>query len=214
MITNELLSQFSEGSWALRQRAGKTVASGIAMLSATAAADAAIIHFVPSGGNSSPTSTTLSWDMTSDAIGTGYISGWDFAVSNHGDIHTTYGTGAGVVATSTWGTAINLTAGTLIGSSSTFSGDYAYLGGVNGFSGESTGFLGVRFDIGGDIHYGWAELSFSSGTHSVLQWAYEDQAGVSIAAGTVPEPSHAALLLGAGAAGVAAYRRRKKAAAA
>lgn len=59
------------------------------------------------------------------------------------------------------------------------------------------GIFGFEFQIDGQAHYGWARYApnepFSSGY--LLEWAYEDEPGKGIAAGAVPEPSSALLLL-------------------
>lgn len=48
-----------------------------------------------------------------------------------------------------------------------------------------TGFIGVRFDISGSIHYGWIRVSATVGPTSitVMDYAYEATAGTGIAAG-------------------------------
>lgn len=49
------------------------------------------------------------------------------------------------------------------------------------------GYLGVRFDIGGQTHYGWIHLQGVSSTSiTVTSWAYDDQPDTEINAGTVP----------------------------
>jgi hypothetical protein len=76
-------------------------------------------------------------------------------------------------------------------------------------------YLGLRFDIAGSPHFGWAHFNVPGDVSqaTIFGYAYCDEANTRIAAGqtggacTVPEPS-AVLLLAAGAAGVFAYRRR------
>ncbi len=77
------------------------------------------------------------------------------------------------------------------------------------FSLFDTGFIGFRFDIAGSQHYGWAELNFNGDQLTITRWAYESVAGRSIDVGAIPEPSSLGLL-GLGAAGVLAMRRRRK----
>jgi hypothetical protein len=94
------------------------------------------------------------------------------------------------------------------------------------WSGASNAFLGLRFDIGGQTHYGWARLSVSNSndvataaTATLHDWAYESTSNASLLTGqtadvaaAVPEPN-TLILLAAGAAAVGAYRslRRKQA---
>jgi hypothetical protein len=88
------------------------------------------------------------------------------------------------------------------------------------------GFLGFNFTGDeGNVHYGWIDLTIESGEVLVSGWAYEDEAGVAIAAGArqggvpvaeaegaavnrLPEPD-ALALFGIGALGLAAVGRRK-----
>lgn len=62
------------------------------------------------------------------------------------------------------------------------------------------------------VHFGWGrmEVGASPGERSIAELYYEDQPGIAIAVGTVPEPTGS--LLAAGAAGIIALRRRRQAA--
>ncbi len=124
--------------------------------------------------------------------------------------------------------ASNLPLGTTVGPNSSFkyvSGNYNFLEGrrygVNGGQfGGALGITGFEFLENGALHYGYAEFNVvltgstnadASCTITYLGSYYETVAGVPIVVGAVPEPgSLAALAFGvAGAAGVAAYRRRQ-----
>jgi hypothetical protein len=77
----------------------------------------------------------------------------------------------------------------------------------------SNGFLGLRFGDGlGNFNYGWAEISIDANADVTLsRFAYDTVVNEQILAGqtsSVPEPSSAALLV-LGAAGMAAYRKRR-----
>lgn len=90
---------------------------------------------------------------------------------------------------------------------------------IGTFAPGADGLAGVQFQIGGQTHYGWIRLQLDVSSSiglpnqlTVRDWAYESIPGTAIAAGSiVPEPSTFGLgCLAAGAAGVAALRRRKK----
>lgn len=78
-------------------------------------------------------------------------------------------------------------------------------------------YVGFRFDLSGQTHHGWARISMTGGspeTASVTlhDWAYSSQPNTALQVGAVPEPAATATALGLlslGAAGVAAYRRRR-----
>lgn len=76
------------------------------------------------------------------------------------------------------------------------------------------GFAGFRMtDNSSDYQYGWMQLSYTENNDAVTiyDFAYETTLNQGIETGAIPEPSSSALLLalGAGAAGLAARRRRR-----
>lgn len=69
-------------------------------------------------------------------------------------------------------------------------------------------YLGVKFDIGGNSHFGWVHVIWDPNADAVTiaNHAFESQPGV---AAVIPEPS-ALSLLGLGVLGLAARRRRRE----
>ena len=115
---------------------------------------------------------------------------------------------------------VNEAINAVIGTGSNFvageSGSSTHIGAAgNQFQLGTPGIIGFTFKAttGGPSFYGWARVNFSnSGAGSVLDYAYDDAAGTSIAAGfngivAAPEPGRMVLLmLGALACGL---RRRR-----
>ncbi|MGI9516139.1 MAG: PEP-CTERM sorting domain-containing protein, partial [Pirellulaceae bacterium] len=83
-------------------------------------------------------------------------------------------------------------------------------GNLSNFS-PGTNMLGFRFDINGSTHYGWAEVDITNNNTelTITRWAYESDADTAIHVGAIPEPGSLGLL-GLGAAGLLAFRRRRK----
>jgi len=79
------------------------------------------------------------------------------------------------------------------------------------------GYIGFRFvDHNGQTDYGWFKVSFDpvafmndTTSTTILAWAYNSSGGA-ISTGQIPEPGSVALaLLGAGAAGLALWRKKR-----
>ena len=89
---------------------------------------------------------------------------------------------------------------------------------VAGWNGSGTGYVGLKFDTPGASNYGWLALDYvangASTTLTVDGFAFQDQPGVTIAAGAevspIPEPgTWAAAALLAGGAAFARWRKRR-----
>jgi MYXO-CTERM domain-containing protein len=79
---------------------------------------------------------------------------------------------------------------------------------------SETGFVGIEFDISGEIHYGWLEVLVSRENDrpaglEVLSAAYETTPGADIQTGAIPEPASVGLGLGLLALGAAGVRRSR-----
>jgi hypothetical protein len=189
--------------------------AGSALLGVPAVAQADIIY-TPGPVTAGPSQTIpINFNPLSDATTDFSISagsaGIPSFISINGAVNTRFTTG---LTPLNLGDAITLANTTVSGGNLMKSHigptyDYPWGGVANGTS----RFLGVKFDIAGQSHLGWAEISLQKNIPSatVLGYAYETVAGQQIAAGaTTPEPSSLALFA-AGAAGILALRRRRAA---
>ncbi len=148
--------------------------------------------------------------------GGGTVPGWDinpWSSTTLNFFNASNPTGGVYVRTSTATPGVsNLAAGTLIGASSLYTSGVAQTTGSNPFNlNSSDNIVGFRFfnEASSTIHYGWFRVSLA-GTlaaqpRTLVEYAYESEAGVSIAAGAIPAPGAVALL---GLAGLAGRRRR------
>ena len=153
----------------------------------------------------------------------GGVPGWDVnPYSTAGGMNFFNSTGGGQMrrAGVTTGTAGNLAVGTVVGAAGSFNtgtgnvyGTTAATGLNGGWTLNSENIIGFKFvAAAGTTHYGWMRFAMgaagsagTSMTRTVVDFAYESDAGASIGAGVVPAPGAIALL---GLAGLAGRRRR------
>ena len=122
---------------------------------------------------------------------------------------------AGVDGTAYWADGVKVLASVSSSWSQTgYGGGWASTWPYGNFVGEK-GFIGVRFDDGAGLKYGWIEFEGADDASwgRITGWAYDDS-GAEIHAGdeggvdVVPEPGGLALLA-AGAAGLTALRKKR-----
>lgn len=214
---------------AARRMAALGLVSGLS-LAADRAAEAGIVYSGPQSIEVNSVNQSYGLDLNGDS-NTDFTIAW--ASSGFmGDITSeTPGAGAGnsVIIDGLFAAALG--AGDLIDGAATFGAGQQTLGTSDGKDpAVTTGnfpnapgdtYLGLKFDIGGQTHFGWALIDdvVTVNGHQSLTiegWAYESSAGMGIKAGAtsspaVPEPaSLLQLALGAaGAAGLTASRRRR-----
>ena len=199
------------------------VAAAVAM-GATAAANAAVVYSgivnFSCAIDLDGTYINVQTNQLSSGPGSG-VPGWDvnpYRAATGSGMNFFSPTGGGMVSAAAGvGSAINLSAGTLIGASSNFSRDTSTIvfgSGAGQWQYASNNIVGFRFvSSAGTTHYGWMRFLMGSQpatgnlvTRTVVDFGYESVAGESIAAGAVPAPGALALL---GVAGLAGKRRRR-----
>jgi PEP-CTERM motif len=159
------------------------------------------LSFIPTKGGGGATeglSTLLpGWDVNFYRTGGGNLR-WAY---NGGAL--TVSNGAGHVAA--LGAGVTIDGSSALGTRQTM---------VPEFTG-TTAFMGLEFfDASNNARFGWIRITGGSTLGfpaTIVDWAYEDSgAGILTGATAVPEPSSMALgCLAAGAAGLAAWRKRK-----
>ena len=199
------------------------VAAAVAM-GATAAANAAVVYSgivnFSCAIDLDGTYINVQTNQLTNGPGSG-VPGWDvnpYRATAGSGMNFFSPTGGGMVsAAAGTGSAINLSAGTLIGASSNFSSATSTIvfgSGAGQWQYASNNIVGFRFvSSAGTTHYGWMRFLMGSQpatgnlvTRTVVDFGYESVAGASIAAGAVPAPGALALL---GVAGLVGTRRRR-----
>ncbi len=205
-----------DDSNATARRAAYSIAAG-AVVGVTGSAEAAISY---SGvqdlaiAQFSSQQLNLDGDAYNDILLKNYV----FGGGNYQGAYVNFAPGKVVGFSAGLSYASALSAGDLIDASTTSGGPFqasmAY-GGNNPnaeFNTASGAFIGLEFPIGGVSHFGWVRVTVdnAAGSFVINDWAYNSTPGAGLLAGQVPEPTSLGLLA-AGAAGVAAMRRRQAA---
>jgi hypothetical protein len=185
------------------------------------ASGAVVMHSGPAGSNAEINFDPVS-GVTSYGTAASGFTGYSLLVTLPEPFVKTYDIGSSDTlyrSSADAGTTTRFSTGQIIDSTSTYTQTSrlyddslpAVSGNWSETSPDNTGYLGLQFEIAGDDHYGWAEITLNDdGTIELARFAYNDVAGESITAGQVPEPSSAALLI-LGAAGALTRRQRKAA---
>ncbi len=218
--------------------------SGLAAISTAmgTSADAALVASatIPSGGLVSPSSPgTINWDIDNDGT-----DDFRFSFNSSGFSSTYYGSlymsdlGDARVARPDGSSNIfaKLSSGAKLGTAAdglsfnaareirtlviSYSGTNitGYYPANGGWSLGDTGYFGFKFTSSGNTHYGWAEMTLSSGSQpwaTINEAWYNDTPDGEVTVGVVPEPAEVGLGLGAlalGAAGLRRIRQKRKAA--
>jgi hypothetical protein len=121
---------------------------------------------------------------------------------------------AGTISSSSgYVTPTALTSGASVSGGLTF-GAYASTSSAWAALDDFDGYLGLQFEISGETHYGWAEISSNATSLSLKSFGYnttaDEAATPNLAVNQIPEPSSLALLA-LGATGLMRRRRQKAA---
>ena len=146
------------------------------------------------------------------------VDGWDINPYSGSGLQFTAAPGGGYVSGlgSSSSLVDNLAFNTSIGSGQSFSSGVGAIetsGSTMFHFSSSQNLVGFRFvnEATGATHYGWMRLQLWSGPglqpRSIVEYAYESEAGASINAGLIPAPGAVAVL---GLAGLLGSRRRRR----
>lgn len=192
----------------------RRAAYSLAAMAAAGSTEAAVIY---SGTQNISIAqfNSLNLDINGDAQGDVLLKNYVFGGGNYQGATVNFFPGKMVTGTSVNNYVTALNAGFTVEASAlgNFTGSMAY-GAANPnaqFNSASGKFIGLQFPSGTNTYNAWVrvDVNNTAGSFNVADWAYENVPGVGIVTGVVPEPVSSLGLLAAGAAGVAALRRRR-----
>jgi MYXO-CTERM domain-containing protein len=199
----------------LSNRLTKHFAAAAAVTVVAGSANAAIVHWSNINLVVPNTIDGLYINVETQTTGSaaGVVPGWDInpygtsttAMSWFGATGGGCVTGLGQGGTST--AVASLSSGTLVSGASTFANTASSVT-AGGWVLNANNYFGFRFVAAdGATKYGWGTMAIGAnmGTRTLVEIAFESDAGVGISVGTVPAPGAIALL---GLAGLAGRRRR------
>jgi hypothetical protein len=212
------------------------VAAGAALAAGASQANANLVTLdltgLPLSSRTTPVNGSLYFDVNAPsaaaAVGAAYFAGADFRANNNQSGFKSLATvgnnglavngiaGSGIKAerfnpSNSVGPANNFQSAAKIGvrfNPGTFT--------LGNFSPGDTGFIGLRFAIGTDIHYGWAQLSLNNDytvALNALGYQTTPDAPAHVEGASVPDHGSSLALLAVGAAGLLLFRNRQQKAA-
>lgn len=195
---------------------GYALAAGAGMLAAATPAEAGVVYVNPL--DQTYTNQNFNLDLNNDGAP-------DVFFTNKGAYWGRYlwAAGHGIAKTGLWKAAA-LPGSQMIGpglswyGSAKLAGVYPNQAPAGPWANVTNRFLGLRFLINSNVHYGWVRMDVLADPQTltiaatVKDWAYESVPGRPIhtsETGVIPEPGTLSLLA-LGAAGLALWRRRKE----
>ena len=211
------------------------LAAGAALAAGATQADATLVTLDLTGLSTSSRTTPVGGNLYFDvnaasaaaAVGTASFAGADFRLQNFGTPTNPqagiYGLGgnqiAGFSSYIPVFKASQLSASDHIGpnSSRSFNGAANIVGFPFAWGTNATGYLGLQFVIGSDVHYGWANITTNpDATVTLNALGYESDPDTAAHAeapsqgSSVPDGGSSLALLAIGAAGLLAFRARQQ----
>ncbi len=211
------------------------VAAGAALAAGASTANADLVTLDLSSLNSADRSTAASGSLWFDVNAatasaavstTGSFSGADFRIFTGIGFDGPYASIAGLTSNNgiagyreEFFKASNLSSSHFVGPNDVFNNSAVITSYFAGLNPGETGFLGLKFEIGSEIHYGWANITvgdadYANVTLNALGYESEADTPAHVEAPSsgpaVPDQGSTLALLAIGAAGLLAFRARQQ----